>query len=143
MPTKRPIPEDRPIGYWIKAADRALDGAIDSLHCAAGVDRRGWQVLNLTSRNGGRIGREALRAFFHPMLTASEVDRQIDALETGGLLIRAGDGVEMTAAGRAAHARLSADQEAFRATLMRDIDGDDYLAALSVLKGIVANLDQA
>ncbi|MEZ5778528.1 MAG: hypothetical protein R3E44_09210 [Paracoccaceae bacterium] len=140
MTTRPTTPEDRPIGYWIKAADRALDAAIDSLHRGAGVDRRGWQVLNLTSRNGGRIACGTMHEAFQPMLTALEVDRQIEALETRGLLIRAGDYVEMTAAGEAAHARLAADQGAFRTSLMRNIDGQDYLAAVRVLHAIVANL---
>ncbi|MCB9691070.1 MAG: hypothetical protein H6736_04570 [Alphaproteobacteria bacterium] len=135
-----PTPDDRPIGYWIKAADRALDAAITSLHTGAGVDRRGWQVLNQTSISGGQIARVNMHNWFHPMMSTLEVDRQLEALEAAGLLRRVGEDVVLTASGVATHAGLAADQEAFRDLLMRNIGRDDYLAAVRVLQAITANL---
>lgn len=40
----------RPIGWWLKEADAALDAAFDRCLHGHPVDRRGWQVLTSLSR---------------------------------------------------------------------------------------------
>lgn len=43
------VREQRPLGYWLKHIDGAIEESMGRLFAADGLNRRGWQVLN-TSR---------------------------------------------------------------------------------------------
>lgn len=132
---------ERPIGFWIKAADRALDATIDAAHRHVGVDRRGWQVLNAVAQAGGTIKSNALADIFHPMLTVSETELQVDTLTQAGLLVRADDAIELTGQGRETQKQVASAQELVRRKVMQGIDEAEYVTTLTVLKRFVANLE--
>lgn len=132
---------ERPIGFWIKAADRALDATIDAAHRHAGVGRRGWQVLNAVAQAGGTIKSKALAGIFHPMLSVSETELQVDTLTQAGMLIRVGDAVELTGQGRETQKHVASAQELVRRKAMQGIDEAEYVTTLTVLKRLVTNLE--
>jgi DNA-binding MarR family transcriptional regulator len=131
---------ERPIGYWLKAADRAITDRVDAAQRADGVTRLQWQALN-TIAEGTHRSRDHILAALHMFLDEPTLDTVLTALRNNGWIVadESGD-VSLTAAGRQAHARILARQEEVRQQLMRGISADEYATVLDVLKRIVANL---
>jgi len=130
---------NRPIGFWIKAADKALDDAIDTIHAAEDIARRGWQVMNTVARMEP-VAPEAIVETFAPMANRPQILGEIEKLENDGLIGLAECRYRLTGEGRELHARLEARQAAFRRRAMANIDEDDHAAAIRCLERIVANL---
>ncbi|MFF2507772.1 hypothetical protein ACFVTY_31060 [Streptomyces sp. NPDC058067] len=43
------VGEQRPLGYWLKHLDGAIEESMGPLFATDGLNRRGWQVLNAIS----------------------------------------------------------------------------------------------
>ena len=131
---------ERPIGYWLKAADRAITERVDAAQRADGVTRLQWQVLNTISE-GTHRSRGQIVAALHMFLDEPSLDTVLTALRSNGWIVEdTGGDISLTGAGRQAHARILARQEEVRQRLMRGISADDYATVLEVLKRVVANL---
>lgn len=139
-PSAQAESDQRPIGFWLKAADQAITARVDAAQRADGVTRLEWQVLNTISRAARRSPDEiveALRVF----LDRPALDAVLTSLRDKGWIdADAGGAVGLTEAGRQAHARILARQEEVRRQLMRGISAEEYETVLRVLKQIVANL---
>ncbi|CAG1011996.1 hypothetical protein RHIZO_04163 [Rhizobiaceae bacterium] len=143
MQTSVQMPADRrPIGYWIKAADRALDGAIDALHARAGINRPGWQLLNAVWQSGDGVPISSLREEFAPIMTVADFDDRLEMLERAGMVSVEHAVLCLTGNGMARHAAMDADQKALRRRIMTNISPDDYAVALKVLREICAALER-
>jgi len=132
-------PSERPIGYWLKAADRAITARVDEVQRANGVTRLEWQVLN-TIAEAARSPEQILAAL-HMFLERPTLDSLLTDFRDRGWIAEDAKGtVSLTDAGRQAHARILAKQEEVRQQLMRGISVDEYATTLQVLKRIVENL---
>jgi len=131
---------DRPIGFWIKAADKVLDQTIDRLHVEEGFTRRRWQIFNTIAQYGS-ISITGLSSGLSAMLASEDVQLELDALTEQGVLNRLGDVLSISRNGLEVHHRLVASQEALRKKAMRGISDEDYRAALRCLSTIVGNLE--
>jgi hypothetical protein len=47
----------RPIGYWLKEADRLITERVNAVQAANGVTRTQWQVLNMLHEGDSRQSR--------------------------------------------------------------------------------------
>ena len=131
---------ERPIGYWLKAADQAITARVDEAQCADGVTRLQWQVLNTIAEATHRTPDQIVAAL-HMFLDAPTLDTVLTDLRNHGWIAADTSGaLSLTEAGRQAHARILARQEEVRRQVMRGISADEYTTALQVLKRIVANL---
>jgi len=133
--------EKRPIGFWIKAADRALDEAGDAIHAANGFTRRRWQVLSLMAQIGP-ISQNDLADELGPMMASAAVLAEVVALRDRGLVVETTEGLALTEDGVAMHRRLAAAQAEMRQKAMAGIDPADYAAAIRCLWGIARNLSR-
>lgn len=131
---------ERPIGYWLKAADRAITARVDAAQRADGVTRLEWQVLNTISEGPHRSPDEIVAAL-HMFVDGPTLDTVLGALRDRGWIVADTSGrIGLSEAGRQAHARILARQQDVRQELMRGISAEEYATVLRVLKRIVANL---
>jgi DNA-binding MarR family transcriptional regulator len=137
-------PVNRPIGYWAKRLDVALEALLDATLARLRLTRRQWQVLNTLSSGPVTPAElaDALRPFHQANLgdaqerdMASLVRRQLVFLQDGFLTL--------TEAGRALHAKAARSVDAAREELTAGIGTDEYAMAVSVLERMCSNADQA
>jgi len=98
-------------------------------------------VLNAVAQAGGTIKSKALADSFHPMLSVSETELQVDTLTQAGLLARVGDAIELTGQGRETQRQVASAQELVRRKVMQGIDEAEYVTTLTVLERLVTNLE--
>lgn len=134
-------PRGRPIGFWIKAADRALDRAVDDLHEREGLSRRLWQVMNAVAEDGPVAGGR-IAAVLAPMLAEDEVATALAELESRALVGPAEGGLRLTAAGSSLLAALAARQEGLRSRVAAGIEPAAWATTVATLSRIVANLSE-
>ena len=139
MHASKPDPQDRPIGFWIKAVDRALDRAIDRLHEDTGFTRRRWQVMNAVAARA-RGTAEAIAADLRPMLSLEEVGAELEAMEASALLETTPQGVRLTDAGHGMRTTLSVRQEELRRRAVRGVEAADYATTIATLARVLDNL---
>jgi DNA-binding MarR family transcriptional regulator len=134
---------DRPIGHWLKRADRAIEESFDALLGGEGLGRRHWQVLNVL--HADPAGTSDVEAALAPFLTPGDgtadavladlVERSwvgpSDAAGTGGF--------RLTDEGIREFARLRERVRTHRAGLLRGVSPDEYRTTLHVLARICAN----
>jgi DNA-binding MarR family transcriptional regulator len=126
--------QDKPIGWWLKDVDRALEESFAAALAGEGVDRRQWQLLNVAAAGGAT---DALAPFF---ADPAEADAPVRALVERGWVRSAGDTLTLTAAGSAARDRLLVVVREQRARTMHGIDPAEYAATVDVLRRMAANL---
>jgi DNA-binding MarR family transcriptional regulator len=130
----------RPVGYWVKRLDGALEALLEATLAEVRLTRRQWQVLN-TLNAGPATPAElghALRPFSladgtgaHERDMASLVQRQLVFLQDGLLAL--------TPSGTALHAKATGLVEAAREDLTAGIGPDEYAMAVSVLERMCNN----
>ncbi|MFP3462974.1 MarR family transcriptional regulator [Arthrobacter globiformis] len=130
----------RPVGYWVKRLDGALEALLDATLAQLRLTRRQWQVLNTLSTGPAtptELG-DALRPFSladgtgaHERDMASLVQRQLVFLQDGLLAL--------TAPGTALHAKANRLVEAAREDLTAGVGADEYAIAVSVLERMCNN----
>lgn len=132
--------KQRPLGYWLKHLDGAIEDSFVRLLADEGLVRRSWQVLNTLSN--GPITVAELDATMAPFLSDAEptMRPQVDALVARGWA-DAGGVVTLTAAGRLAHERISSRVYGERARMMKCLKPGEYEALMEVLQRIAHHLE--
>lgn len=128
----------RPIGWWLKEADRLLDAAFDAALVGQGVDRRSWQVLASLGRGPSR--RAGLVAALAPFDTAEAVGDVITGLQARRWVTEADGVLKLTGDGEQAHAVLSSLVAAVREQVARALPGQDYPTLIALLERLVTAL---
>ncbi|WP_294570182.1 MarR family winged helix-turn-helix transcriptional regulator [uncultured Arthrobacter sp.] len=130
--------QDRPVGWWLKEADRRLDGAFNQALEGQGSDRRTWQVLASLARRPESPARlvELLRPFDPPAVVAGVV---ADLTERG-LVEEAAGLLRLTEAGRHVHGALSGPVADVRRQVRESLPGEDYATLLRLLGRLTEGL---
>jgi len=123
--------DPRPIGYWLRAADRLISREFASAFAGEDVTRREWMILNVLD---GTI----------------EAPHLSERLQRGGKKLRSlaergwvaeQDGTwTLTEDGRAAKARLSETVEGIRAKVAGAVSDEDFATTVASLEAIVREL---
>jgi DNA-binding MarR family transcriptional regulator len=124
--------DNKPIGWWLKQLDRLLEASFEQILAADGLTRRQWQALNAAA------GPEPIAVALAPFVTgdAGELSAAVEPLTARGWLVDE----SLTTAGQAALDALEAKVRAQREQVMAGITGDEYTAAIAVLKKMADNL---
>lgn len=133
---------DLPIGYWLKHLDRLIESDLDRVLAAESLDRRQWQVLNSLHNEPATLLQLDQRLL--PFLEEDEttVEPEVEALRQRGW-IRGLVSLEPTQEGRRAHEVLLERVQRARDRLTENIDDQEYLATVDVLKRMSANLERS
>ncbi len=130
--------QERPVGWWLKEADRQLDAAFDRALEGHGSTRRAWQVLaSLARQPQDRSLLVELLAPFGPSEATSTVIGELEGRrlveEDGGLLHLTAEGVRL-------HAALSGPVEDVRRQVAASLPGEDYVTLVRLLGRLAAGL---
>ncbi|WP_243228292.1 hypothetical protein [Microbacterium sp. CIAB417] len=121
METQNEQNHERPIGYWLKAADRLLAAEFARAFEAEGITRREWRLLNV--------------------IDGSAPERPLDKRKLGrlielGWIAPSDEGWTLTEDGRAAKERLSTVVDGIRATISDAVAPEDYATTIATLEQI-------
>ncbi len=137
-PEPAPGQQDRPIGWWLKEANRRLDGAFDRALEGRGSDRRTWQVLASLARRPESPGRLVdLLSPFDPPAVVSGV---VAGLTERGLVEEAAGSLRLTEAGRHMHEALSGPVADVRRQVSASLPGEDYSTLVRLLGRLAEGL---
>ena len=128
----------RPVGWWLKTADRTLDDAFDAALAGTGADRRRWQVL--ASLAGGPVPRADVVASLAPFEPAEAIGPVVDDLGAQGLVAEDAGLLSLTAAGAARHAELVPLVGSVRERVAAALPPERYGLLLELLEELVVGL---
>jgi DNA-binding MarR family transcriptional regulator len=134
---------NRPIGYWVKRLDVALETHLDSTLARLRLSRRQWQVLNTLSH--APITPVELADVLRPFSAAHGgygQERDMAALIRRQLVFLLDGRLTLTDAGSALHAEASGLIEASRRELSAGIGADEYAMAVGVLERMTGNAER-
>jgi DNA-binding MarR family transcriptional regulator len=136
------VREQRPLGYWLKYIDGAIETSFGRLLADDGLTRRGWQVLNTISYGPITVAEldETMAAFLsgdEPTMRPY-IERFV---ELGWVRVADADGVALTEEGRRTHQRVSERVGAERVRMMECLSPEDYQVLMNLLQRIAAHLD--
>ncbi|MCX5379914.1 MarR family winged helix-turn-helix transcriptional regulator [Streptomyces sp. NBC_00091] len=135
----------QPIGYWSGLAQEAVARHLRDAMARIDVTQPQYWVLNRVNGRPGAPGREEVVTQLTPLADGPhEIARVVDQLLHRGWL-RTDDQrrLHLTGEGEAARLRLRALVTELRAVVHQGIDDEEYVAALKVLRRMIANVEGA
>ncbi|MEW2087533.1 MarR family winged helix-turn-helix transcriptional regulator [Streptomyces sp. NPDC005283] len=133
----------QPIGYWSGLAHATVTRHLRDAMAKLDVTQPQYWVLNRVNGGLGAPSREEVVArLTHLADGPHEIARVVDQLlHREWLRIDDGQRLHLTDAGEAARARLRELATEVRAVVHKGISDDEYVAALKVLRTMVANVE--
>ncbi|MER8073654.1 MarR family winged helix-turn-helix transcriptional regulator [Streptomyces sp. NPDC094034] len=133
----------QPIGYWSGLAHAAVTRHLRDTMARIDVTQPQYWVLNRVNGGPAEPSREEVVIQLTPLADGPhEIARVIDQLlHRGWLRIDAGQRLQLTDAGEAARVRLRELVTELRTVVHEGISDEEYVAALKVLRRMVANVD--
>ncbi|MFE4197671.1 MarR family transcriptional regulator [Paenarthrobacter sp. NPDC056912] len=133
---------NKPIGYWIKRLDAALEVQLDSTLARIKLSRRQWQTLNTLAE--GALHPDQLEEILQPFWGGDVRlrERELAALVGRGMITMVDDRLTLSERGREKHHEAQRLVEAARQDLSIGIGIDEYAMALSVLERMSLNAER-
>ena len=130
----------QPIGYWSGAVHKAVVTRLRDAMATMDVTQPQWWTLTRVDAGGGLTRVDVTTQLGDVADSPHEVPRAIDQLLHRGW-IAAGDAgrLHLTDAGRAAQGRIRELVAGLRAEIHDGIPDEEYVAALKVLRRMIAN----
>jgi hypothetical protein len=125
----------RPVGWWLKEADAALNAAFDAALEGTGVDRRGWQVLASLAR--GPVSRADLVASLAGFDPPAAVNAVLDDAVGRGWVEETDGSLQLTVDGLVQQQALAPRVDGVRATVSAALPQDDYVLLVTLLARLV------
>ncbi|MEU4115537.1 hypothetical protein AB0F71_13690 [Kitasatospora sp. NPDC028055] len=132
----------RPLGYWLRHVDDALEQSMARLFAADALSRRDWQVLDTLSR--GPADTAALDAALAPFLRPEEasVRPHLEGLAARGWVVLDPDGsAALTERGRAANRRAAAQAAGLRERLTACLTPQELTTLMTLLERLAGHPD--
>ncbi|UVJ38190.1 MarR family transcriptional regulator [Arthrobacter sp. CJ23] len=133
---------NKPIGYWLKRLDAALEAQLDNTLARLKLSRRQWQTLNVLA--GNPVSPEQLDEVLRPFWGSDTRlrERELATLVGRGLIVVIDGRIALSALGRAKHTEANRLVEDARRDLSAGIGMDEYAMALSVLERMSRNAER-
>ena len=133
---------NKPIGYWIKRLDAALELQLDATLARVKLSRRQWQALGTLAEGTVRPDEldEILRPFWGN--DAHLRERELASLVGRGMITMIDDRLALSGLGREKYHEALRYVEAARQDLSMGIGIDEYAMALSVLERMSLNAER-
>ncbi|MFG2596548.1 MarR family winged helix-turn-helix transcriptional regulator [Streptomyces sp. NPDC048462] len=135
----------QPVGYWSGLAHSAVTRHLRDAMARIDVTQPQYWVLNRLNGGSSAPSREELVIQLTPLADGpDEMGRVVDQLaHRGWLRIDAGHRLHLTDAGEAARVRLRELVTELRAVVHEGVSDAEYVAALKVLRRMVANIEDS
>ena len=141
---QRDVTKHKPIGYWLKHADKAITEHVDRVLSDNGFTRLRWQVLNSVYQ-AGTITRNDVFDTMQTFIDTRQLDEIIEGFVEEGWLVKhgEGDGAQLTPtdAGKAKRETIFKLQSEVRKRAMQGITEREYATVIDVLERMVSNLE--
>lgn len=133
---------NKPIGYWIKRLDAALEAHLDSTLARLKLSRRQWQTLNVLAE--APLSPEDLDGILNPFWGGDTRRREneLAALVGRGMIIMVDDRISLSELGHVKHLEAQRLVEDSRRDISIGIGIDEYAMALSVLERMTLNAER-
>jgi hypothetical protein len=133
---------NKPIGYWIKRLDAALEEHLDSTLARLKLTRRQWQTLNVLAETS--LSPEDLDGILNPFwgLDTRRRESELAALVGRGMIIMVDDRITLSELGHAKRGEAQRLLEDSRRDLTMGIGMDEYAMAVSVLERMTLNAER-
>ncbi|MEV6600788.1 MarR family transcriptional regulator [Actinoplanes sp. NPDC051346] len=143
--TIKQYPQDRlasqPIGYWTGVANEIIVGSIRAALGEEDLTQPHWWILNHVAGAPGQWTRAGLTAKLSTFDTQGlDFDAVHADLTARGWTAEADGGLTLTEAGEAGRRRAAARARKVHERMHNGIDTTEYVAALDVLRRMIANL---
>jgi DNA-binding MarR family transcriptional regulator len=133
------MPEQRPIGYWLKLVDQLIERQFERTLDDHGVTRRQWQLLNVLARGIANV--EQLDESIAPFLAEGEsAVEHLSELIDSAWVDATPDGYELTDRGRTAFGTLAEVVAHQRVQVAQGVSDTEYAQTLDVLERMARNL---
>ncbi|WP_179815972.1 MarR family winged helix-turn-helix transcriptional regulator [Allostreptomyces psammosilenae] len=134
----------QPVGYWAGLVHEAVTRRLRDAMARIDVTQPQYWVLNRVAGGPTAPSREEVIAQLTPLAGGQhEIPRVIDQLlHRGWLGIDAGRNLHLTDAGEAARVRLRELATELRAEVHKGVSDEEYVAALKVLRTMIANVEE-
>jgi|SRR5699024_2932474 len=125
----------RPIGWWLKEADAAINSAFDHAVGSRGADRRTWQILSTLGQHPHSTAElsHALASFD----SADMIVERLQELQNRSWVESEGDSWQLTAAGDAERAALATEVGQIRRRVAAALPEEDYATLIGLLDRLV------
>lgn len=135
----------QPIGYWSGLAHDAVTRHLRDALARTDVTQPQYWVLNRVNGGPTAPSREEVASQLTPLADGPyDIARVVDQLlHRGWLKTDDGQRLHLTEAGEAARVRLRGVMTELRAVVHEGISDEEYVAALKVLRAMVANVQGA
>ena len=132
----------KPIGYWVKRLDAALEAQFDHTLARVRLSRRQWQALNTLAEDPLLPAEleEALRPLWGGDVRLRE--RELAALVGHGMITMVDDRLTLSGKGRETYHQALRLVEETRIDLSMGIGLDEYAMAVSVLERMSRNAER-
>ncbi len=133
---------NKPIGYWTKRLDAALEAHLDSTLARLKLSRRQWQTLNVLAE--APLSPEDLDRTLNPFWGGETRRREneLAAMVGRGMIIMVDNRISLSELGHAKHAEAQRFVEEARQDLSMGIGIDEYAMAVSVLERMTLNAER-
>lgn len=133
---------NKPIGYWIKRLDAALETHLDGTLARLKLSRKQWQTLNVLAETP--LDPADLDGILNTFWRGDTRRRESElaALVGRGLIIMVDDRISLSELGHAKHVEAQRLVEDARQDLSMGIGIDEYAMALSVLERMTLNAER-
>jgi hypothetical protein len=122
MKTQNSDTQNRPLGYWLRAADRLMAAEFATAFESEGITRRDWRLMNAINDSA---------AFDRPVN-----EHKLGRLIQRGWVTRTDSGWTLTDSGQDAKVRLGTIVDGIRAKVADAVSPDDYATTLATLEQI-------
>lgn len=131
----------RPIGFWLKLADRLIDEQFEKALTDFTVSRKQWEILNVLSPGPSTLVKLnlALEPFLDAGTRESAADHIAELIDRGWVDV-AFEYYELTGEGASRHAELHRRVARNRAVALDGIIDDDFETTVRVLERVAKNL---
>jgi DNA-binding MarR family transcriptional regulator len=131
----------RPIGFWLKLADRLVDEQFEAALADFAVSRKQWEILNVLSPGPSTLLNLnlALEPFLDLDIRESAADHVSELIERGWVDV-AFEYYELTGEGASRHAELHRRVAKNRSRALDGIIEEDFATTVQVLERVAKNL---
>jgi len=131
----------RPIGFWLKLADRLIDEQFDRALADFAISRRQWEILNVLSPGPNTLMNLnlALEPFLDVDVRESAADHIAGLIDRGWVDV-AFEYYELTGEGASRHAELHRVVARNRTRALSGVVDEDFATTVQVLEKVAKNL---
>lgn len=129
--------KEKPIGYWLKEADKLITEKVNENLAKYNLTRFHWQVLN-TIKNKDAITKAEILHLLQNFIDENKLNQILDDFQKR-IWIKEDSDIQITEEGKNAFKEILESQQQTRVQLFEGLTMEEYETTIKVLKQVVKN----